>query len=271
MVSLLTDGFDKYGPTGTVSPAVTTLLTQGEWTSTTGSAFTIVAPLSTTGNALNINASNQGYIQKTLAGNYSRLIGGFRFQTTLASNTYTVGIVLLDGANLQCSAGIDTSGHPTIRAGNLSASAVGTSGSSVSTNSIHHLGFDITFGTSAAYQLWLDGVSVLGGTGTTRNGSSNNYANAISIGVVGAFATGLITFDDFYLFDTSGSTNNAQLTTNPRIETQYPTSDNQTQWTNTAEIIGVDFSTTATTYSPGANQIMLRPFTPAVTMTLNSI
>jgi hypothetical protein len=61
------------------------------------------------------------------------------------------------------------------------------------------------------------------------------------------------------------------LLTNPRIETQYPSSDAQTQFTNGALIVGSAYSATNGTNAPGANKLFLRTITPATNCTINSI
>ena len=86
----------------------------------------------------------------------------------------------------------------------------------------------------AAYQVWLDGVSAFSSTGDTQP-TANNYANGIAV-ALGA-ARGL-TLDDLYLFDTTGTTNNAALLTSPRIETTFPASDSAVQFAFGAGILG---------------------------------
>jgi hypothetical protein len=116
--------------------------------------------------------------------------------------------------------------------------------------------------------VWLDGASILSGTGNTRT-TTNNYANAFFLAT--AAGGGGTTFDDLYLFDTSGTTCNAPMLNNPVIETAFPNADTATKaWNNGASIIGVDNSAAAPT-SSAANVVQVRLFAAAANMTLNSI
>ena len=214
MVALFIEGFDKYGPPNAVAANVNAALTANEWTSSSILASTIVAGLSATGYAL--TCATGGTLSKTLATNYSRLIGGVRFAATLAGNANMPSF--LDGSSAQCTITLSTSGVIALRTGG-SAGTILSSGGSVSANTTHYLEWDITFGASASYQVWLDGASLFSGTGNTRGGTSNNYANVFNFTGAGE------AIDDLYLFDTTGATNNAVLLTSPRIETQFPSSD----------------------------------------------
>jgi hypothetical protein len=264
MALLLLDGFDKYGALNATPAAY---LTQ-EWTSVNGGGGTIVAGLSSSGSALNFNGSNAN-VQKNLGANYSRLLGGLRFSSpiTLAA----VGVTFYDIGTAQASVTINnTTGTLSVRNGGLTGTALGTSTASVAASSVHYLEWDITFANAGSYQLWLDGVSVLSGSGDTT-GSANNYANLISIGAPG---TGSWTVDDFYLFDTTGSANNAVLLTSPRVETQFPISDASVQFGIGAATLGVGGTVSRGTSIAGAplNAVLyLRPVTASRACTLNSI
>ena len=73
MAELFIEGFDKYGPTGTlgvatagVAATLANLLTQGEWTSTSVAAnasINVGAPLSATGQSLVFTGSPSGGAQ----------------------------------------------------------------------------------------------------------------------------------------------------------------------------------------------------------------
>ena len=286
------DGFDKYGPTGTQtansggnsfpsSPSLITLLQAGEWTVANNDAsfgvfdkICVADPLSTTGQSLSfVGTSNGGslHLDKTLTTNYSRLIGGFRFQYNLGEGAQPY-FKLRDTTTAQCSVVFLMSGHIALYTGEGSGGTlVATSSTLIGVSATHYLEFDITFGSSASYQVWLDGASILSGTGNTIS-TANSYANAISFFQAGS-NTSVFTFDDFYLFDTTGSTNNAALLTSPRIETHFPTGDSQTQFANNGSVIGTDYDITPNNQrdDPGANTLFLLQVTPAVNMTLDSV
>jgi hypothetical protein len=270
MSCIAIDGLDKYGPTGVQGAALAALLVQGEWTSvSTDYTISIVNGLSATGHALQIGGDNFATsLNKTLPAFKSRLIGGFRFAALLAG---IGGITLSDGGVAQCSVTIDTTGTISLRGGaTTSNTIIATSSVSVSSMSIHYLEYDITIGGSGSYQVWLDGLSIISGIGNTEGGTSNARVNGISFSIQGSTSTWL-TIDDLYLFDNTGATNNTALLTNPRIETQFPTGDVQTQFTNNATILGNNYSAVTSTDAPGANTLFLRQFQPEVNVTLNSI
>lgn len=266
MATIFIDGFDKYGPAGQFSPAVTNLITAGEWTylGLLGGSVSIAPPL---------NAVEQGYalyitqvsafattVNKTFPTSYSRWIGGFRFSAPLS------------GGSVGCSASNPSTGLWTITinsgTGIISFSNPSTTldnGGVVTQNSIHYLEFDVTIGSNAPYQVWLDGTSIMSGTGNT--GSSNASIFQFFAGNYG----GYITVDDFYLFDDTGSVNNAVLLSSPRIQTQYPISDSQKQFTSSGSIIGANTTATGNASAPNANTLFLRAYTPGANMTLNSV
>lgn len=270
MALIFMEGFDKYGGPNPVAAAVAALMSAGEWTtvSATGTGAALVAPLSAAGQAFSTSGAATA-LSKTLPASYARLIGGCRFSSTLAS-AFNAGVQFLDSGTAQCSITANTTlGTISLRNGAIGGTALATSASSITASSVHYLEWDITFGNSAAYQVWLDGVSLFSGTGDTT-GSANNTANQFAI--IGAAASlTLFTVDDLYLFDSSGSTNNAALLTSPRIETQLPSSDAAVQFAFGAAMLGASQARTTGSVSANANQLRLRSVVPAVNCTLNAI
>jgi hypothetical protein len=267
MVALFIEGFDKFGPTNIVSANVAAALAAGEWTSFGSSTYNIVAGLSATGNALSISYNqNLATGLKTLAASYSRLIGGIRFSSNLA-NSAACGVGFGDSGTQQCTITINTAGTISLRTGNANGTALATGGS-ISANSTHYLEWDITFGATASYQVWLDGVSLFSGTGATKT-SGNSSANQFNF--IGNTGGQTITYDDLYLFDTTGSQNNAVLLTSPRVETQFPNADSSVQFGFGAAILGSASQRVSNTSTPLANRLFLRSFTPAQAGVLQSV
>lgn len=263
MALLFWDGFDKFGGPNTNSTAVIALLTAGEWTTATG-APNIVAPLSATGFALSLN--NLSAATKTLGANYGRLIGGVRFSSNLLA---VGGIQFYDGGTQQAGICINTAGTIAVRNGFYNSGTVlGTSSTSVSANTNHYLEWDITFANAGSYQLWLDGVSILGPTAGDTTATANAFANGVGFS---ATSTAIVTIDDFYLLDTAGTTNNAPLLTSPRIETQFPTGDGAVQFAIGASTLGNSVSRNGGNTLIGANTIYVRPYTPSRACAINSI
>jgi hypothetical protein len=259
MALLFCEGFDKYGGANSYGAGVSALLTAGEWNSTSASPA-IVAPLSQTGQALSL-----GTITKTLPGAYGRLIGGLRFNSPLG--TVNLGLQFLDGGSSQAAVQINTTGTVSVRNGLFNSGTVlGTSTASITANTTHYIEFDITLANAGSYQVWMDGVSILSGSGDTTT-TANSSATGIAIQTAGGTAI----VDDFYVFDASGTTNNAALLTSPRIETQFPTGDAAVQFAAGAAILGSSVTRSGTNQATIANQMRLRAVTPAVACTLNSI
>jgi hypothetical protein len=267
MVALFIEGFDKYGPNNAVSANIVAALTAGEWTASAVGTLTIVAPLSATGNALQLayTASASSHLSKTLAGSYSRLIGGIRFSSNLA--TAQAGLAFTNGGTTACTITINTAGTISLRTGTASGTALATSSASVSANSTHYLEWDITFGASSAYQVWLDGVSAFSGTGNTGNSATT----ATGISFITNTSSVTIIFDDLYLFDSTGGANNAVLLTSPRVETQFPNADSSVQFGFGAAILGSASQRVTATNAPGANELFLRSFTPTQAGVLQSV
>lgn len=263
MALIFLDGFDKYGPANSNSTAVQALLQAGEWT-VAGSSNSIVAGLSTTGYALSITTGGTPSKRSLISGNTPRLIGGVRFSHQLNSSN---GIQFLDNVTNQAGIQFNSTGTFSVRNGSFTAGTIlGTSAAAVTAGSVHYLEWDITFANAGSYQLWLDGVSILSGSGDTT-ATANAYATGLEFS-----SNGTLIIDDIYLFDNTGTTNNAVLLTSPRIETQFPTGDGAVQFAAGAAILGTTNRTSTTTPGlSGTNAFRLMPFAPAVNMTLNSI
>ena len=274
------EGFDKYGPVGLIScnggaTLLNALLTSGEWNSITAINTFIVGGLGgPPGQALRLqgtNGSGSSGISKTLAGNLARIIGGATITSDL---TGAVGFVFSDSGTEQLTLTVETSGALTLREGSLLASIFVTSIQSITAGVQHVIEWDITFNhtTGGSYKVWLDGaLTSLSATGVrTAYGTSNDYVSQFRPAVINNGTSFVI--DHLYLHEfISGGSGDTALLNNPVVETQFPSSDSAVAWTPEAVVLGADYSTTASTNAPGANELALRQFTPAVNMTINSV
>jgi hypothetical protein len=259
-LNLLIDGFDKYGTAG-VSLATTT----GEWATFTGGS--IVAPLSAYGQAVQCALAN-GPTSNAFA-SVSRIAGSVRVN---CSTTGDATITLRNGATAAFTIMLSAAAGLRIRTG-TSAGAVLASGGSYTAGTTSVISWDVSIGAAAAYAVYLDGSLILSGTGNTGNGQSsvNTFAYVSTVNTT--------QIDDLALQDpTNGNYNAAFLTQNVVVETQFPTGDIQTQFTNDGDVevpVGISPQSTyrigSGTTSPGANQIFLVKITPALTRTLNSV
>lgn len=275
MAVVFLEGFDKYGPAYTGSftyPDTEALLTAGEWT---GQASTngIVRGLSQTGYALQTSGDLvTNNLFKTLPANYPTLIFGVRFNVpALQLNVSGGNFYFYDGGNCQASVGLNYTGRISVYSGTSTPPIATTTGPVFSAGVTHYLEVQMTFSPTGNYVVYVDGVNVLSGTGNLRAGSANNYANMFAI--TGSLVGGGTIVDDLYIFDTTGPTNNAPLLTSPRVETSFPISDAQTQFTNGASLIGnIHYDSGPTAGGPSANQLALTgPFQSGQAVSMNSL
>jgi hypothetical protein len=281
MTILFTEGFDKYGPPGTLGTANGNLqfLLQQEWTSIGitqyGGAYPVLSLIPSlsglSGCALQIYAYQSGQtsasLYKALTGNCATLIGGMRFKGGFGGSE--LGVAFSDAGNAQCSICINSMGTVWIRNGSSGGGVLAGSTVAVSANSVNYLEWQVTFGTTAAYQVWLNGISIFSGTGNTKT-TANSYANGFTVGMLNV-ANDTVAIDDIYLFDNTTAFNNAPVLTNPAIETQFASGDSSVAFTMGAGVLGQAYYTTLNTSAPSANVLVLCQFTPIVNCTLNSI
>lgn len=276
MAVIFLEGFDKYGPIGENTPDPADLMAQGQWTSHGASpSWNIVAGLSKTGTAFQYGSGTDAWVSKTLPNNYSRLIGGFRFKW-MSVGAFGPLIQFQDVSTPQISVRLEPDGTFTIlrnayQTGVFGGVILETSTYSITEFVAHYLEFDITFGSSANYAFWIDGVAMMSGTANTIS-TAHSYANVMVIGNNSGFSSlSDMIYDDLYLFDNTGSANDQVLLTNPRIETRFPNADVQTEFANVATILGGYGSATGNTTAAGANTLFLRKFTSDVDQTVTSV
>ena len=256
MADIFWDGFDKYGP---LNCAPTNSTMNSEWTVVPSSSSSFVA-----GRFTNSLALQLGYqfapASRTLPSNYGRLIGGLALNSNLSNNG---GIIFGDAGTNQCAIGFNTAGKLVLWQGSLGGTQIAITSTAITANTWHYIEWDLTFSSTGAYTVYLDGVSVLSGTGNLKS-SSNAYANQVIL------QGDVCNCDDMYLFDSTGSVNNA-VRGDSRVETLFPTGDASVAFTPSQGVIGGYYSLSGSTSFMSANQLFLRKFTAPVSGTLNSI
>ena len=263
MTLLFCEGFDKYGPTG--SSAFVTANLVGQWTSGSG---TVADPLSTYGYACSV--SNTQSLASTTFTSVSRIAGSCWCNTSVA--TALGSFLLRNGATAAFTISFSQSLGVRLHTGNGGA-VIGSGGAIVAGTSFV-LSFDVTIGASAAYNVYLDGSLIISGsTGNTGNGQAS--VNTIALGDSTAGAT---IYDNLALFDpTQPGYVSSVLTLQAVVETQFPTGDNQTQFTNDGDLVVANAAVTGgvitggTTNAPGANQLFLVRVTAGASRTINSV
>jgi hypothetical protein len=257
MADIFWDGFDKYGVPN-VQFSCSTLT--GEWTGLSSLTYgSLVAGRFAGSVALQL--TNGATATRGLPANYPRLIGGVAIQSTLAGIN---GILFSDAGTYQCSISITTQGKIVLLQGNISnGTQIASTASVVTANSWHYLEWDLTFAASGAYTVWLDGAQLFTGTGNLKS-SANAYANAVVL------AGYVCNFDDMYLFDSTGSTNNA-VRGDSRVETLFPAADASVSFTPVQGVLGGYYNLLGLSSSIAANILFLRRYIPSVGGTLANV
>lgn len=256
MVDIFWDGFDKYGP---VNCAPTNSMMGSEWTVVPSSSASFVAGRFTNSLALQLGY-NFAPATRTLSSNYGRLIGGLAINSNLANNN---GIIFADAGTNQCAIGFNTAGKLVLWTGGFGGTQVAITSSAITASTWHYLEWDLTFSATGSYTIYLDGVSVLSGTGNLKS-SSNSYANQVILN------GNVCSYDDMYLFDSTGSVNNA-VRGDSRVETLFPTADASVAFSPSQGVIGAYYTLSGSTSFMSANILFLRKYTAPVSGTLNSI
>lgn len=252
MTLLFMDGFDHYA---------TADITK-KWTSASGSPVISAAAGRRGGGALLApnNTTIAQNITKTFAASASFVLG-FSFKATALPSSVSPIARLLDAGTAQCDLRLNTDGTLSVTR-NGTALTNGTSSNSISTGTDYYIEWKVTISDSIAAsscKVRVNGVDwITVATGQDTKNTANASANQFSLGTtVNLSSSVAFTFDDFYLCDQSGSTNNDFLG-DVRVDTLYPTSDgNYSQFTpstGTTHYTLVDESTPNTTdYNDGVN------------------
>lgn len=196
-----------------------------EWTSIIGlPAISSTEGRRSTGGLLAPNASSAATnISKTIPASMGSFVVGFSFKcSTLPQMNVTI-LRLLDAGTLQLEIRLNTDGTLSVT---RNGSVLGTSSVSISSGSHFYFELKATIhDTLGSYELRLDGVSILSATGVDTKNTTNASINQISLGTSGTSLTNVVfTFDDMYVLDTEGSSNNDFLG-DVRIDAIRPTSN----------------------------------------------
>ena len=136
--------------------------------------------------------------------------------------------------------------------GGINGTQIAISSASITANSWHYVEWDLTFASSGAYTVWLDGVVVFSGTGNLKT-TGNAYATTVVL------YGNTCNFDDMYLVDNTGSANNAQRG-DSRVETLFPNSDASVSFSPSQGAIGAYYNLNGLNGYLSANQLFLRKF-----------
>jgi len=190
---------------------------------------------------------------KGLPSSYSTIIVGFALKFTSSTSTSLFDITrLLEGATQHLTLSFQpSSGKLTLRRGLNTGTLLATSTTTFNASTWYYLELRATINDSTgAYELRVNGVSDFSASNVdTRNGGTSGVIDTWSC-APGSTGGIQFTYDDFYICDTSGSSNNDFLG-DCRIDTLLPNGDgNYTQFspsTGTAHYALVDETTPNTT------------------------
>lgn len=220
MSLIFMDGFDHYA---------TADITK-KWNATGGSPSVNASAGRRSGGALTLT-SGTPTISKSITAESSFVIG-FAFKTTALPSADHFLCALLDSGTLQCELRFTSTGQLKVTR-NGTAVTDGTSTNTIAVDTFYYIEWKVTIADSIAASSCI--VKVNGATwltvatGQDLKNTANTTANSFRFG--GSNVAGTYTFDDFYLCNQSGSTNNNFLG-DCRIDTLYPTSDgNYSQFT----------------------------------------
>ena len=222
---------------------------------------------------LSTNANNNSYGIWTLPANMA-VVNGSMWVYPL--NMYgSFFITFTDSGSGQFTIQINSSsGTISLKTGGNGGTNLSTSTYQLPVNTGTCISWSVTIGSSgAAYQVNIGTTVLFSGTGNTRGGTSNNQANGFILGYSNAGSGGnaIMNVSHLILADGTGTSMNAIWTNKPIVVEDYPTSDNSVAFTQSVVVLGQDYSNSTGNSAPGANTLILRKYTPAVNMTLNSV
>jgi hypothetical protein len=206
------DGFDHYN-----SP------TQ-KWTSSSGSP-TYASASSRFGVGQYAKFNGSGIFNKGFDNQATWTIGAaVKFEGAIDNASL---FFLRDNTTMQVTMGTTGSGALNVYRGDFNAGGtlLGTTANGVlSLNVWYFIELKTTINnTTGAYEVRLNGVNVLSGSGADTQAGTNAYVNMISVGS----GNGAVSFDDLYVCDGAGGLNDTFLG-DVRVDTILPTADGST-------------------------------------------
>ena len=183
-------------------------------------------------------------------------------------------ITLSDTGNSQICLSMTSTGLLQVTRGTSSGTILGTSTNAIPTNIWFYLEVNSYIHPSAGYvSVQVNGVNWLSLTSKNTQSSTNSSANLILIGCDGnsSFSgSNYALYDDLYICDGTGSTNNTFLGGGVRVETLYPNgAGTNTNWTpfSGANYTCVD----STTFNEGSSYVSSSTINQVDTYTMTSL
>jgi hypothetical protein len=214
MALLFCDGFDHYASADILK----------KWTVANAVGSCVIDPTAGRrgGGAFTTTTGGRGNPGKTLAASYATLVAGVALN--LSGPISGSGVLwFADAGTTQVVVIFNADGTFSVKRG---STVLATSSVAIGYNAYNYIELKATIHPSAgAIELRLNGVAIITASGINTRATANSSANGLYIGIDsnpgGSFNA---TFDDLYLCDTSGSTNNNFLG-DCRIDTLFPNAD----------------------------------------------
>lgn len=218
MTLLFVDGFDHYA-TGDFTK---------KWNSVTGAPTVNGATGRRGTRSLRVGSINR-HLTRNFAAISSWVIG-FAFKFTTSPTSASPICVLLDSGTVQCDLRVNPDLTISVTRNGNSLTG-GTSANAFALDSFYYVEFKVTIADSIAASscvVRVNGVAWLTvATGQDTKNTANTTANQLRLGINSSLSTaalGSADFDDLYVCDQSGSTNNDFLG-DVRVDTLFPNSD----------------------------------------------
>jgi len=213
---LWVEGFDAFGTTDNAAPSPTGVVGRKYQTVSTESGMRVV-PNRLLGKALKLSNTNQ-YLQRTLATTNAKLTTGIAIAFAAFPGAVREIITLWDGATKGVNLVMQTSGELSVRLG--TAAAFGTTSGLALGTGFNYIELEVVCadGTGGSVELRVNGVEVLKVTGIDTRAGAHDYHDGIRLT---GDSSMIVTLDDWYVVDGSGSVNNTFLG-NKRVATIFP-------------------------------------------------
>lgn len=212
MALLFIEGFDVYDAASQLSP--------GKWDLLSG------APTFTTGrlgiNKCIVMAANSEYVERNVS-NVGPIIIGFGIKLISSPSAETF-LQAEEGGVVNFTLQLNASRYIEVK--DTGGTIRGTSTTALSVGVWYYLEVKATISNTGTVVVKLDGNTEISATPFDYMNSANAYVDLVRLrGNAGDLA-----FDDFYILDTTGATNNDYLG-DSRIDPFFPNGDNSVQWT----------------------------------------
>ena len=211
------DGFDNYNSAALMYESVSGTITYGN-------AYRRFAPpAGLPGQGISLPSGVAAYIQKTLASNQATLIVKVAYQAQSTPGSQTAILGVYDSGNNQVCLVMTASGALQVWrgfegfGGNVVIATTGPSAIAAG----QWYGIECLFTISSTVgvaQVWVNGAQVINATGLDTQFTSDSYSNQVRLwgDAAGAY------FDDFRVWDSTGSTQNAPTGVDSQLITKLP-------------------------------------------------